>query len=311
MNIEDAITAFLEHRKARRRSPGTLKQYNYHLNDLWQTWRHDHGHADDMTTIAVEQLARYFTYLAHEHINKRTGNPGMSPETINCAWRAIRAFWNFSAKRKWLTEDQKDYFKDDEYIPRPAVDERMRPVLDDQVLHAILDACNTLQDPEERTRNRAIVQMFAESGMRVSELAGMLDSKVLEKERCAAIIGKGNREEWVFWHNGTARALKAYLRVRAKPTGTVFRRLGGVEAMNADDIRKVVKDMARIAGVEVPAGAPIHSFRHRFAHKALDAGLDVTQVGQLMRHRSQQTTYRYLQENKDRLRKIRDKMGED
>jgi integrase/recombinase XerD len=168
-----------------------------------------------------------------------------------------------------------------------------------------------MNDTEERARNRALLLVLSESGARVSELIGMRDEKVRLDERCAAVIGKGNREEWLFWYRAGDRALRAYIRVRGGgQVGPVFRRLGGQDGLSSDDVRKIFKALASLAGVTIPEGATTHSFRHRFAHKAIDSGLDISQVSQLMRHRSQQTTYRYLRENKDRLRKIRDKMGE-
>lgn len=313
-SVHEAVEAFLDHRRARRRSLRTIEQYRYLLEDLWLTWycREDHHHPSELCAVTVEQFVAFFEYLANEHPNRRTHKPGLAPETINCAWRALRALWNFAGRRKWITEEQKDYFKDDEYIPRPAVDQRLRPALEDSVLQALLDACITFNDSEERTRNRALVLLLAESGARISEIASMTDEQTRIEERCGAIIGKGNRQEWIFWHNRANRALQTYLRVRGgKPGGAVFRRLGGCEGMGSDDIRRMLKMLARIAGVELPVGAPAHSFRHRFAHKAIDAGLDISQVAQLMRHRDHDTTYRYLRENRERLRGIRDKMDKE
>lgn len=310
MNIDEAITAFLNHRKLRRRSPRTIEQYQYHLLDLWQTWRVRHNYGNELESVTVDQLAAYFTYLATEHLNRRTHKRGLAPETMNGAWRTLRSFWNFSARRKWLMDEQKDYFLDDEHLPRPAVDERMRPVLEDNILQALLEACLTFCDTEERARNRALVLLLAESGARISELTGMTDEKLRLADRCAAIIGKGNREEWLFWHLTADRALQTYLRVRSGHVGGhVLRRLATGEGLTSDDARRILKTLAQIGGVDLPEGATSHCFRHRFAHKAIDAGLDISQVSQLMRHRDRETTFRYLRENKERLRKIRDKMG--
>jgi integrase/recombinase XerD len=310
MDIDTAIVAFLEHRKARRRSPHTITQYDYHLNHLWQTWRSRKHHPRELTSITIEQLADFFTYLAEEHFNQRTKQAGLSPETINCAWRTLRAFWRFNTRRKWLTDDQKDFFQDDEHIPRPTIDQRMRPVLEDKTLQALLEACTTFNDTEERARNRALVLILAETGARVSEVVGMFDEKIRLDERCAAIIGKGNREEWIFWHLSGDRALRTYLNARSGHAGgPVFRRLTDSDGLISDDVRKILKTLAQIGGVELPEGATSHCFRHRFAHKAINAGLDATQVAQLMRHRDLETTFRYLRENRERLGKIRDRMG--
>ena len=304
MVIRDAIGLFLQHRKDRRRSPRTIEQYQYHLVDLWGAWRQAHPVPDELDTITLEVMVSYFSYLANEHFNSHSKQKGLSPETINGAWRTMRAFWNFSHRRKWISDEQVSWFKDDEFIPRPQIDERIRPVLEEDTLQALLDACLLLDNPEERARNRAIVQVLAQSGMRISELASMEDSKVDLQDCCAQIIGKGRREEWVFWNREASQAIRHYLTVRAtEGEGAFWRRLSG-HAMTAFDLRQAVKKLAKIAGVELPRGASIHSFRHRFAHKSIDSGLDVTQTSQLLRHRSIYTTLRYLRENKERLQKI-------
>lgn len=320
MNLDQALATFIQHRQQRRLSVKSIEQYQYQLEDLWVTWRTAHQYPEDIQLISLEELNSFFSYLMNEHINQHTGGLGLAPATCASSWRILRTFWNFSIRRKWLTEEQHEFFRDDELIARPAEDERMRPIMEDDTFEALLSACTSFGDPEERARNRAIILMLAETGMRVSEIVRMLDKNLRIADRCAKIIGKGNREEWVFWHNRTDRALKAYLRIRpaceaepeeGKYAGYVFRRLNTNHYMSTSDIRTMAKTLAEIAHVTLPKGAPIHSFRHRFAHKGIDAGLDISQVGQLMRHRHTQTTMRYLRENRERLRKIRDKMEDD
>jgi site-specific recombinase XerD len=312
MEIRKAIAAFLDHRRGRRRSPETIEQYRYQLEDLWLAWRTKQNLAHDLAQITVEELVSYFRYLQHEHVNRRNGNIGLAPETLDSAWRVLRTFWNFCIRRRWLSEEQASYFQDDELIPRPAVDERIRPSMDDETLSALISECDQISDPEERARNRALLSLLAETGMRVSEVASIQIEHVRLRERCAKVIGKGNREEWVFWSWGGAVALRGYLRVRKGPdTGALFL---GTSARNeglpltGDTIRGIVKRLAARAGVELPKGAPCHSIRHRFAHKGIDSGLDISQVRQLMRHRHDATTGRYLLENKGRLAHIHEKI---
>lgn len=309
MLLSDAIQSFLDHRQRRRRLPTTIEQYSYQLNELWQDWRQRKQYPDDLESIDLAEIAAYFLYLEKEHINRRSGAIGLSPATRESAWRIIRCFWRYSGRRKWLSPEQIELFQDDEILARPTLDHRIRPALDDGILESLLQACTTLLDLEERTRNRALLLLLAETGARVGEMANLAIGDIHLEDRCARVIGKGNREEWIFWNHRGARALAAYLPHRGDLSGPLFRRLTG-EPLRIDGIRQTLKEMAKIAGVTLPPGASVHCFRHRFAHKALERGLDVSQVAQLMRHRHPSTTYRYLQENKDRLRRIRDKMGD-
>jgi site-specific recombinase XerD len=62
--------------------------------------------------------------------------------------------------------------------------------------------------------------------------------------------------------------------------------------------------LAERAGVTLPRGAPVHALRHTFAHEALDAGIDISQVSQLLRHSNVETTMRYLREDPEALQEI-------
>jgi site-specific recombinase XerD len=309
MQIDIAITQFVQHRTNRRCSPRTIEQYNYHLRDLWLRWLTTRGvPLVDLSHITLDVLVAYFSYLSNERYNSHTKTNGLSPETVNGAWRTMRAFINFCFRRKWASAEQSEWFKSDEYIPRPRIDERVRPVLEDEDYQKLLNACVHLDYAEERARGRALLLVLGQSGMRISELASMRDEKIDLAEYCALIIGKGNREEWVFWNREAAQAIKHYLAVRTGEPGAFWRRLNGV-AMTVTNLRMAVKKLAKIAGVTLPRGASIHSLRHRFAHKAIDSGLDVSQTSQLMRHRNIQTTLRYLRENKKRLQRIHRKVN--
>ena len=76
--------------------------------------------------------------------------------------------------------------------------------------------------------------------------------------------------------------------------------------MTPDAIRSIIKRIADDAGITLPQGCPVHWFRHSFAKRALEAGLDLSQVGQLLGHRNPKTTTRYLQEYPVRLKALYD-----
>ena len=303
MHIDEAIEKFLQHRRDRNRSPETITQYGYHLKTLWLTWLTSAETPHQFEAITLDRMVAYFSYLTNEHRNQhRQGTAGLSPETVSGAWRTQRAFWNFCYRRDWITAKQVEWFKSDEFIARPHVPTRVRPVLEDDLLSALMDACQKLDNPE-RARNRAMVLMLAQSGMRISELTSMRLSRMRLEERAAIIIGKGRREEWVFWNVEAGNAVQLYLNVRCSQDDQLWRRTSGL-AMTPYDVRQEIIKLEQAAGIELPEGATVHCFRHRFAHKAIDSGLDVTQTSQLMRHRDIATTMRYLRENKERLKTI-------
>jgi len=118
---------------------------------------------------------------------------------------------------------------------------------------------------------------------------------------------------YVFWHPVTTALLRQYLTVRrGPPGGPVIRGIGSRNsghAMTPDSLRSWIKRLADRAGVALPKGSPIHSFRHTFAHDALTSGVDIAHVSQLMGHASLEITMRYVQEYPDMLQQIHARIG--
>jgi hypothetical protein len=144
--------------------------------------------------------------------------------------------------------------------------------------------------------------------MRISELVSMRLSRMRLEERAAIIIGKGRREEWVFWNVEAGNAVQLYLNVRCSQDDQLWRRNSGL-AMTPYDVRQEIIKLENAAGIELPEGATVHCFRHRFAHKAIESGLDVSQTSQLMRHRDIASKIRYLREIKEDPQAARDKIA--
>lgn len=313
MRITEATQLFLEDRRARLLAPNSLARYRAALT-LWQRWRDADGAMDeDIHAITIEQLRAFLRYLLYDHI-PHTANPkrpahnqrGLAAATVLSTRTVLRAFWTFAAGEGWLHEDQKEFFRGDR-IPRPRVEEADRPAWDDALVDALLAAC-AHRPAEEIARNKAIVLMIYESGLRLDELCRLQDYACDLGDRSARIVGKGNKRRWVFWGERTAAALTDYIALRRGPLdGALFRSISPANSgghLTADSVRQLMKQIAKQAGVKLPSGAPVHSGRHGFAHRMIDGGADISQVAQLMGHASVQTTMRYLRERKDRLQEI-------
>lgn len=309
--VDQAVEAFLDHRRLRPVSRRTLETYRYWFS-LWQNWRREHGYAPELAAVRIEELRGFLTYLHYEHV-PHSRNPrrpaaqrrGMSDSALRSAWSLLRSLWIFLANDEQLSAEQQRYFVGDR-IPRPEVYEDVRPFCDEPTLDQLLAACSEMD--EGGLRNRAILLILFQSGVRVAELASLTDEIVDLEQRRAWIMGKGRKGRWVFWGSQAALALQRYLHVRRGPPGgplfrgTSVRNNGG--GMTDDAIRGMMKRLANQAGVTLPPHAPVHWLRHGFAHKSLDAGLDVSQVSQLLGHANVETTMRYVREYPLRLQML-------
>lgn len=158
-------------------------------------------------------------------------------------------------------------------------------------------------DGEPDRRDRAILELFYASGIRVAELAG-LDVEDLDlRDGSVRVMGKGRKERVVPVGGKAVDALSAYLGAREGGRGPLFRnRRGG--RLTVRSLHRIVRGRARAAGL---AGRVTpHTLRHTFATHLLDAGADLRLIQELLGHARLTTTQRYTHVSADRLAKVYD-----
>jgi integrase/recombinase XerD len=134
--------------------------------------------------------------------------------------------------------------------------------------------------------------LFA-TGMRVSELAGLLDAAVDVDDGTITIIGKGNRQRRVFVPDDLKSLLRDYrtARDRAASTAETFLVNSRGAAASAQMIRRLVRlhgEKSKVRDRVTP-----HMFRHSVATYLLEEGVDIRYVQRLLGHRSISTTEIY------------------
>jgi integrase/recombinase XerD len=288
MLVRDAIRAFLSHRRASCVA-GTLLSYEQRLDD-WQLWRKATGYGPTLAEVSLAELRVYFAQLAAR----------CKPRTVHNHHRVLKSLWRWLAAetdtegRPLLTEEQRNYFTNGR-IALPRVVERERPAVKLAQVETLLSGCG---DDEEGLRNRAIVLLLWESGVRVHELASLNQADLDMAERQARVIGKGQKEGYLWWGSRTASALLRYMRVRrGSLSGPLFRGVssrnnGG--AMTGNAVRLMLKRLAKSVGVKLPEGATVHGFRHGCAREMRRLGCTKEEVRDILRHEDLKTTERYL-----------------
>jgi integrase/recombinase XerD len=293
MRVTVAVKAFLAHRRVTCVA-STLVRYEADL-DIWLTWRSARAEQygpciQDVTITELRAL-----------LAERSAT--CSAWTVRSLRRTLQGLWNFLAYetdahgRPVLTDVQQTFFRNNR-LPNPRVPTEERPALTPEQLEALLEAAGDGAD-EESARNRAIMLLLWESGLRVHELAKLTQADVRLAERTAYVIGKGNRPDAVFWGPRASAALRRYLALRRGPRdhGPLFRGVstrndGG--AVTANLVRLCIKRIAADAGITLPKGSPCHCFRHGFARELRRRGLTRAQVGELLRDRTPAVVDSYL-----------------
>ena len=150
-------------------------------------------------------------------------------------------------------------------------------------------------------RDALILEMLYSSGVRVSELANMRLSDIDFGERKILILGKGNKERYVYYGSKCAELLDKYLKIdhRESPYLLIGKRS---EKLNEREIRFIVTDTAKKAGISVHVTP--HTLRHTYATHMLNDGADLKSVGDLLGHESLSTTQIYTHVSNERLRRV-------
>jgi len=181
-----------------------------------------------------------------------------------------------------------------------------------EVLYAS-EVAQLLEAPDENTplglRDRAILEFFYATGVRVSELAALNLSDVHLSERYSRVIGKGNKERIVYFGVPAQEAIERYLvdgrpalvlkaPLNRPPTALFVNRRGGRLTVRGIQrrVRKYVLEAA--LGQRVSP----HVLRHTFATHLLDNGADLRSIQELLGHAALSTTQIYTHVSTERLK---------
>ena len=154
----------------------------------------------------------------------------------------------------------------------------------DEALELMRDNCGTLRD-------LAIIDLLASSGMRVGEMVALNRDDINFNERECVVFGKGSKQRLVYFDARTKIHLQNYLDSRTDSDPALFvtlrapfqrLQIGGVEAR----LRELGKRLL------IPKVHP-HKFRRTLATSAIDKGMPIEQVQQLLGHQKIDTTMHY------------------
>ena len=184
---------------------------------------------------------------------------------MSVRYRALQQFFS------WLVDEEELKADPMARMKPPRVPEQPVPILSGEHLRALLKTCAGKGFVERR--DTAIVRLFLDTGMRLSECAKLgVDDVDLDSD-VALVLGKGRRSRACPFGARTGQALTRYLRVRGRHARADEDALWLGEKtkgpMTPDGVAKMIRRRGGQAGIE---GLHPHQFRHTFAHEWLAAG---------------------------------------
>lgn len=149
-------------------------------------------------------------------------------------------------------------------------------------------------------RNRAMLELMARTGVRVSEMVALRRKDVTLSQRKGELLvrhGKGMKERSIPLGLKVRQALSAYLKVRPENEGNWLFISRTLRPLSSRDIQRMVRNAAYRAGIRRQVTP--HLLRHTFATRALRGGVDIATLSRLLGHETLTTTARYLHPDKE------------
>ena len=260
----DAVAAFIAAKRIEGCSEKTLTYYNKTITAMIEAI------GKTVQQITTDDLRQYLTsYQTERHSSK---------VTIDNIRRILASFYS------WLEDEDYIIKSPVRRIHKVKTAKIIKDTYSDETLELMRDHCDSLRD-------LAIIDLLASSGMRIGEMVTLNREDINFNERECVVFGKGNRERLVYFDARTKIHLQNYLdsRTDSNPAlfvtlRTPFKRIqiGGVELR--------LRELGR--RLSIPKVHP-HKFRRTLATSAIDKGMPIEQVQQLLGHQKIDTTMHY------------------
>jgi integrase/recombinase XerC len=200
---------------------------------------------------------------------------------------AIRSFFKFCVRRRILDENPA------KVVATPRLEQHVPGFLSEEEMGRLLAIPPT--DDALGLRDRAILELFYATGIRVSELVGIGFEDLSLPERMVRVKGKGKKERLVPFGRKAEASLKAYIGARHEfplrlGESALFLNYQGGRLTTRSVQRLTAKYLKQVA---LRKNLSPHALRHSFATHLLGRGADLRVIQELLGHESLATTQKY------------------
>ncbi len=295
--MKSVIEKYLKYLQVERNaSPHTILSYTNDLNSFLQfcaTQNEIEVDKVDITSISRLTIRLWLGELSDQ---------GLSKSSISRKVAALRSFFKYAFKRGFIGKNPAHLLvvpKKDKVLPKTVTPEDLTRMLE----NIELDSVRNLQD-------RAILEVFYGTGIRVSELVGLNLSDLDLRNGQINVTGKGNKERIVPLGQTAVFILKRFIQKRPELFGertdadaqkALFLAASGQRAYDRSVRYMVEKYLTRES--EVTQKSP-HVLRHSFATHMLDNGADIRLIKEFLGHANLAATQVYTHTSVERLKNV-------
>lgn len=280
----------------RNASPHTITSYKNDLNSFLEF-------CFKQFEVKAEQLdVNRITRLTIRLWLGDLSDEGLAKSSISRKVAALRSFFKFCFKRDYIEKNPAHLLvvpKKDKTLPKTVTSADLERLLES----VDISTPKGLQD-------RAILEVFYGTGIRVSELVGMNITDVDLRSRQISVMGKGNKQRVIPLGDTAIRSLKDFIKQRnqlyGNRTNSDARRALFLAASGQRIYDRTVRYMVERylkAHSEVTQKSP-HVLRHSFATHMLDNGADIRIIKEFLGHASLAATQIYTHTSVERLKNV-------
>ncbi len=258
------IEQFLAAKRVEGCSEKTLSYYKATIEATIKTVEKEIRH------ITTEDLRQYLT--------EYQSNKQSSKVTIDNIRRILSSFFS------WLEDEDYILKSPVRRIHKVKTSTTIKETYTDEALETMRDNCTELRD-------LAMIDMLASTGMRVGEMVLLNREDIDFTERECVVFGKGDKERLVYFDARTKIHLQNYLSSRTDTEPALFVSLRTpYKRLQIGGIETRLREMGK--RLEIPKVHP-HKFRRTLATVAIDKGMPIEQLQQLLGHQRIDTTLKY------------------
>ena len=306
--MNELLRAFLQFLKLNRNaSAHTVRAYESDVSQFLAFVAAERGVKRSQLEPANLDRAAIRGFLADLH------RRGQSRATAARKLAGVRTFLRHLRREGLIDEDP------GLLVSTPKRDVRMPAHLSEGEVDALIAAPD---DTPLGRRDRAILELFYASGLRLSELCGLDVDDLHLGAKMVRVLGKGGKERIIPFNSSAANAIRAYLKDREELVEGQAKRAGKIRArvarparpasplfVNFRGGRLTIRSVDRIvrrwaAASAAPDGISPHALRHSFATHLLQRGADLRAIQELLGHARLSTTQRYTHVNAAQLLEV-------
>lgn len=232
-------------------------------------------------------LRKYLVTLKEKSLTNRTVGRRLS---------CLRSFFKFLVREGLLKTNpllSVSSPKQEKHLPQFLTEEEVKKLIE-----------SALPRDVRGFRDRAILETFYSTGLRISEVVGLDVEDIDFIASVAKVMGKGRKERIVPIGDMATGAIRKYIQKRNKESKALFLNKSG-RRISTRGMRNIVGKYIRLAGIR--QGISPHTLRHSFATHLLNRGADLRSVQELLGHVNLSTTQIYTHLTTDKLKSVYDK----